>query len=110
MPGKTLSSRQGNRNVRRSRGKSKVLSEAAQRRAWRTEVDYFESIRQRLYRSPKYRGKFIAVRGKEIVGVGEDQFELHRRMSAEYPGEVVLIEQAAKERRIINLPSVEILR
>ena len=98
------------KNGRGSPRRSKPLSEADQRRAWRTEVNYFESIRTRLYRNPKYRGKFIAVRGKEIVGVGVDQFELHRRMSSLYPGEVVLIEQAAKEPQRINLPSMEILR
>jgi hypothetical protein len=88
----------------------KPLSEAAQRRAWRTEVDYFEGIRQRLFRDRRYRGKFVAVRGREIVGMGDDWFQLHRQMSAQYPGEVVLIEQAEKEMQKIRLPSVEILR
>ncbi len=100
----------GRRNGHATPAKPKRLSEAAQRRAWRTEVNYFESIRQRLFHDPQFRGKFIAVRGKKIVGVGNNQFELHRQMSSAYPGEVVLIEQAAKAPRVINLPSVEICR
>jgi hypothetical protein len=86
------------------------LSEAAQHRAWEIEVRYFESIRARLFRTPKYRGKFIAVRGRRIVGVGTDAFELHRQMSSEFPGEVILIEQAAKEIRKVDLPGFRILK
>lgn len=112
MARKTLSPSPGcrRRSPHAPRGRSKRLSETAQRRAWRREVNYFESIRNRLFRDPKYRGKFIAVRGMEIVGVGVDRFQLHRQMAAKYPGEVVLIEQAEKEMQKINLPSVEILR
>jgi len=111
MSKRASSSSANSKRVRRhSLAQPKRLSEAAQRRAWRIEVDYFESIRSRLFRNPKHRGRFFAVRGREIVGVGDDRFELHRQMSERYPGEVVLIEQAEKEMRKIRLPSVEIIR
>jgi hypothetical protein len=103
----TSSRRKGTAKSRATKGHT---AKDAEVRAWRTEVRYFDSMRQKLWRKPEYRGKFVAVRQKEIVDMDQDRFVLYRRVRERFPGEVVLIEQVEIEPRKIELPGLEICR
>jgi hypothetical protein len=73
----------------------------------RTHADeafaYFTKIRARLFKKPEYRGKFIAIRDRKIVGVGKDKFALYEDVVKRFPDQKFIVSQVLNE-----LPSASI--
>ncbi|HVT81926.1 MAG TPA: hypothetical protein VHM90_14880 [Phycisphaerae bacterium] len=78
--------------------------------AWRDEVDYFLSIRTKLWEDTQLRSKYISLYKHQIIDSGTDRFELGRRAAREHPGEVVLVVKVELELPRRELPSFEVRR
>ncbi len=77
-------------------------------RKWREELDNFKSVRDKLIAEPRYAGRFVAMRNRQVVDSDTDEFRLARRISGKYPREVVLIAKVTDVETIHELPSPEL--
>ena len=55
------------------------------------DTEYYRRIRARLYRDPSYRGKYIAIRDRRIVGVHADKFVLYKQVGETFPDHRFLV-------------------
>jgi hypothetical protein len=75
----------------------------------KSQMKYFESIKKQLLADPKYREKFIAIKDKSVIGMGEDELELVEQVQLANPGQVILVKRVTEEGNAVELPSVEVI-
>ena len=75
---------------------------------WRSELQYFFSVRQKLYDNPELRHKYVAIYHHEVIDVDTDEFALARRVGRNHPAEVVLISPVELTDRVIELPFMDV--
>ena len=68
----------------------------------------FEQMRPSLREDDRYRDKYVAIRQHAVVDCDVDKFQLGRRMTAQYPEDVVLIANVPFDDPPVELPSPEI--
>ncbi|MFN0196104.1 MAG: hypothetical protein ACKVT0_05120 [Planctomycetaceae bacterium] len=85
-----------------------IHEEDADIRLWQEDADYFESIRSNLWNDKDYRGKYVALREKEVIDVDDDKFQLARRVMRQYPADVVFVAKVQIESQVVEVPSPEI--
>ena len=66
---------------------------------------YFRRIRARLYKNPHYRGKFVAIRDRQIVDVANDKFILYERLVQRFPDHRFVVSQVLRELPTISVES-----
>jgi hypothetical protein len=64
---------------------------------------YFTKVRPRLFKKPEYRGKYVAIRDRKIVGVGKNKFALYEEVLKQFPDQKFIVSQVLHE-----LPSATI--
>ena len=64
---------------------------------------YFIKVRPRLFEKAEYRGKYVAIRDRKIVGVGRDKFALYSKVLKRFPDQKFIVSQVLHE-----VPSVTI--
>jgi hypothetical protein len=74
---------------------------------WYWELQYFFSVRQKLYDNATLRSKFVAIHNHEVVDVDTDEFALARRMEMKHPGEVFLISPVELTDPVVDIPPME---
>jgi hypothetical protein len=75
---------------------------------WWSELQYYLSVREKLWERQELRSKYIALKDHKIVDEDMDRFELARRAELAYPGEVVFISKVELTDPVINLPMMEV--
>jgi hypothetical protein len=83
---------------------------AADVRALRAELKHFMKIKPELLADERYRGRFVAIKDKQIIDVGDDEFDLAIKLGKTHPGAVILIKRVASETVVHDLPSPEVVR
>ena len=68
---------------------------------------FSDALKDRLLHDSAYAGKFVAVKGDEILDVDADEFALVKRISRKFPSEVVFITRATDEDEDLDVPSPE---
>ena len=71
------------------------------------QYEYYKSHKNEFLTNPDYKGKFVAIRKKEIIGCNSNNFDLADNVCEKYPDDVVLIIKVEKELPIFENPSVE---
>lgn len=74
---------------------------------WWSELQYFFSVRQKLYDNPELRHKFVAIHHHEVIDVDTDEFALALRIEMKYPGEVFLISPVELTDPVVDIPPME---
>ena len=59
-----------------STGEAKRISQRQSQKHTDEAVSYFHRVRSRLYKDEAYRGKFVAIRDRQIVDVDGDNGEM----------------------------------
>ena len=90
--------------------KPRNSSMAADVRVLKGEYRHFLKIKDALLADERYRGRFVAIRKKEIIDVGDDAFDLAITLGKTYPDEVILIRKVVLETVVYDLPSPEVVR
>lgn len=72
---------------------------------WRSQLDYFEHVRDRLWQDEQYRDRYVALRRQTVVDADQNKFELVKRVTARFPDEVVFIGKVATSPPLVRLPS-----
>jgi hypothetical protein len=67
---------------------------------------YFKRVRPRLYRNPSFRGRFVAIRDRQIVDVDGDKFVLYDRLVRQFPDHRFCISQVLSEIPTISIDSL----
>ncbi|HVS73545.1 MAG TPA: hypothetical protein VHQ47_20140 [Phycisphaerae bacterium] len=65
---------------------------------------YFRRIRARLFKDPAYRNKFVGIRDRKIVGVGQDKLSLYTRLMEQFPDHRFVVSQVLSEVPTIDDP------
>jgi hypothetical protein len=79
-------------------------------RALRREFKHFMKIKQKLLADERYRGRFVAMKDKTVIDVGDDEYELVVKMSERYPDDVVLVKKVVPATPVYDLSSSEVIR
>ncbi|MCL2641128.1 MAG: DUF5678 domain-containing protein [Phycisphaerales bacterium] len=77
-----------NGKIRRGGAKARIRQTS---RHVNDDTEYYRRIRARLYRDPSYRGKYIAIRDRRIVGVHADKFVLYKQITETFPDHRFLV-------------------
>ncbi len=65
--------------------------------------DYFRRVRSRLYKNPLYRGRFVAIRDRQIVDVGDDKFVFYECLVRRFPDRRFVVSQVLNE-----IPTIDV--
>jgi hypothetical protein len=90
--------------------KPRHSSMAADVRVLKGEFKHFMRIKDDLLADERYRGRFVAIKNKEIIDVGDDAFDLAIKLGKTYPDAVILIRKVVPETVVYDLPSPEVVR
>lgn len=74
---------------------------------WEGELNFFNSMKSKLLQDKRYRDKFVAIKGKEIIDSDIDDFRLVKRIDEGYPNDVVLVIKVAEKISVAEIPSPE---
>lgn len=91
-------------------GKPRHSTMATDVRALRLELKHFMRIKAELLADERYRGRFVAMKDKQIIDVGDDEFDLAIKLGKTHPGAVILIRRVTSENVVYDLPSPEVVR
>ncbi|HVT81867.1 MAG TPA: hypothetical protein VHM90_14570 [Phycisphaerae bacterium] len=80
----------------------KVISHRQSIRHANEAFRYFRRVRGRLFKDPMYRGKFVGIRDRKIVGVDADKLVLYDRLVQRFPDHRFVVSQVLSE-----LPSID---
>jgi len=83
---------------------------AADIRALRAERKHFMKIKAELLADERYRGRVVAMKDKQIIDVGDDEFDLAIKFGKTHPGAVILIRKVVLDDAVYDLPSPEVVR
>ncbi len=74
---------------------------------WKDEVAFFDGALKDLVKDPSYKGRYVAVKGRQVIDSDVSDLELARRMARLHPGEVVLIAKVDTRARRVEVSSPE---
>ena len=66
---------------------------------------YFRRVRARLYKNPQYRGKFVAIRDRQVVDVADDKIVLYERLVQRFPDHRFVVSQVLRELPAVSVES-----
>lgn len=73
----------------------------------KTAYSEFEQIRGNLLKERKFFGKYLALKGKEVVDHDVDEFILLERVLTSYPRDYIFIVKLSHSISVVDLPSIE---
>ena len=71
-------------------------------------MNYFNAVLSDLYEKEEYRDKFVALSDYEIIGIGENKFDLYRRIKNEYPERIIFILKVEEELQKYNIDTPKV--
>ena len=77
---------------------------------WKDEVAFFDGAVGDLVNDPRYKGRYVAVKERQIIDSDASDLELAKRMARLHRGEFVLIAKVDTRARCVEGPSPEIFR
>lgn len=77
---------------------------------WKEEVGFFDGAVENLVNDARYKGRYVAVKGRRVIDSDANDLELAKRMARLHPGEVVLIARVDTRARRAEVPSPEVFR